>query len=90
MKTFKDLVFEPHKVDPTGTRAIMNFDNDYGVSVITGSMFYTDEGHPYEIAIMYNDTLCYTTPITDDVIGHQTDKDITKVMRQVQLLNEEV
>lgn len=87
MKTFEDLKFKMREYSTMlETQAIMDFPNGYGVSVITGKMFYTSESHPYEIAIMFEGALIYNTYITEDVLGHQTKEDVTKVMKQVQLL----
>ena len=50
MKTFSDLVFKSHSVG-TGTHARLDFTNGWGVSVVTGTMFYTSKAEPYELAI---------------------------------------
>ena len=87
MKTFKDLIFENHPVQSHfNTQAEMNFKNDYGVSVITGEGAYSSDSEPYEVAIKYKGSLTYNTPITDDVIGYQTEDDVTEIMKQVQEL----
>lgn len=90
MKTFKHLKFKPHPANypgcDDGTQARMDFPNGYGVSVITGSMFYSTPDTPYELAILKNGRLCYDTPITDDVLGYLTKKEVTEVMKQVQNL----
>ncbi len=89
MKTFDDLNFETHGNLFSGfdQQATMYFDNGYGVSVITGGNAYTDEDHPYEVAVMLEGVgLTYDTPITDDVIGHCNKDNITDIMRQVQEL----
>jgi len=87
MKTFKDLEFKPHSVQPQyDTQAEIEFDNGYGVSVITGKQAYSSINCPYEIAILYKGSICYSTDITDDVIGYQTEADVTDVMRKVQEL----
>jgi hypothetical protein len=88
MKTFKDLTFtvHPNAYLRYGTQAEMNFDNGYGISVITGEAAYTSDNKPYEIAILFEGNLTYNTHITDDVIGHQDSKDVTRVMQQVQEL----
>ncbi len=90
MKEFKDLIFENKKncfsYGMMGYIAKMYFPNNYGVSVISGGGAYTDKDNPYEIAILYNGKLCYTTHITDDVIGYQTEEEVTEVMKQVQEL----
>lgn len=97
MKTFKDLEFEPHSIASHGIssysdakHAVIYFDNGYGVSVVSGRAFYTDSLHPYEVAVLHcNDGkwgLTYATPITDDVIGHCTERQVTSIMKQVQSL----
>ena len=89
MKTFKDLQFEKHpSAFGFSTQATMNFKNNYGVSVITGSSAYTSDSEPYEIAILYKDELTYNTYITNDVLCYQTEDMVTKVMKQVQELKE--
>lgn len=88
MKTFKDLEFKTHPTGLGGTQATMDFDNGYGVSVITGEMFYTDDEHPYELAITDKNGLCYSTPITDDVIGYLTEQEVEDYMKQIQELPE--
>ena len=91
MKTFEDLVFEA-KSNPmsevmyNGRKASIDFDNYYGVSVIDGFGAYCEEG-TFEIAIIHDGYLCYSTPITDDVIGHQTPEEVTEIMRQIQELS---
>jgi hypothetical protein len=85
MKTFKDLEFKPHTIG-NGLHAKMNFENNYGVSVVkfNGSYGYDDD--LWEVAILYNGSLTYNTHITDDVLGYQTEDDVTNIMKQVQEL----
>jgi len=90
MKTFKDLEFKPHKTGE-GLQARMDFDNDYGVSVVRfkiNGVFgsYTDSDKEWELAVMWKGELTYTTPVTNDVIGHLSARAVTKIMKQVQLL----
>ena len=85
MKTFKDLEFKPHSIG-NGLQAVMNFDNDYGVSVVKFNGSYGYNSDLWEVAILYKDALTYNTDITDDVLGHQTDQDVTDVMEKVQKL----
>jgi hypothetical protein len=88
MKTFKDLKFETHPNFGYGfdTQATMNFENGYGVSVVTGDAAYSSESQPYEVAILKDDKLCYDTHITNDVLGHNTEESVTHIMEQVQNL----
>lgn len=81
MYEFSDLLFMPHYIN--GIHATMNFDNGYGVSVVKGELFYCDED-TFEVAILKDGDICYTTPLTGDVLGYQTAEDITKIMQELQ------
>ena len=85
MKTFKDLEFKPHPIC-NGLQAVMNFGNDYGVSVVKFNGSYGYHQDLWEVAILYKDSLTYNTDITDDVLGYQTEQDVTDVMKKVQAL----
>ena len=93
MKTFKDLVFKPNSVG-NGFLARMDFDNNYGISVVKFRGSYGFEQDLWEVAVMYKGELSYSTPITyhvlglHDVLGFQTDEDVTSVMKQIQELKE--
>lgn len=84
MKTFKDLEFKDHSVQG-GIIAQESFNNSYGVSVVRFNGAYADE-NTFEVAILKNGNLCYTTEITDDVLGYQSESDINEVMKLVQEL----
>lgn len=86
MKTFKDLQFKKQPISD-GLAAKMSFENNYGVSVIRlkGSYGFPDL---WELAVLYHDKLCCTTPITPDVVGHLTESEVTKIMADVQNLKE--
>ncbi len=85
MKTFEDLEFKPHPIG-NGLQVVMNFDNDYGVSVVKFNGSYGYHQDLWEVAILYKDELTYNTDITDDVLGYQTEQDVTDVMKMVQAL----
>ena len=84
LKEFKDLKFHKHKSLSFKSQARMNFPNRYGVSVITGEGAYSSEESPYELAVFYRGKLCYTSGITNDVLGYLTEKDVTFYMERVQ------
>ena len=85
MKKFKDLVFE-RRDDPFGGHAsLLEFDNGYSVSVIYGGSSYSTTG-TYELAVLKDNAVCYDTPITDDVLGHQSKAEVTAIMAKVQKL----
>lgn len=87
MYTIKDLEFKPLW---GGVQAVMFFPNGYGVSVVKHQYSYGGDRGLWEIAVLKgtedNWKLCYDTDITDDVLGYQTDQDVTDVMRRVQEL----
>ena len=99
MITFADLKFETDPeneidstwYDPT-ERACHVFDNHYAVSVIRGPYSYGGREGLYELAVLYmapdssESELVYDTPVTNDVEGHLTPDDVTKLMKQVEAL----
>lgn len=85
MKTFKDLEFKPHSLG-SGRHAVLEFDNNYGVSVLLGELFYSNGIDTYELGILKNGYLCYDTSITDDVLGYLTKDEVTKIMERIQKL----
>lgn len=100
MKIINDLVFNPHPMAEEADKlplylrekyalskqAKMNFENGYGVSVLLGSMFYSNGIDTYEVGILKNGSLCYDTPITNDVIGYITADEVNEIMRKIQEL----
>lgn len=91
MKSFTDLKFETHPnaafLGPAEqARAI--FDNGYGVSVITGAIFYSSGVHEnYELAVTDADTnLVYGHITNGDVLGYLSEDEVTELMHKVQAL----
>lgn len=91
-KTFKDLSFVPHP-NGGGIAARLRFSNDYGISVIRTDYSYGGSEGKFEIAVLeyLNESetsfeLCYSTPVTDDVVGHLTGSQVTKYMKLIQRL----
>ena len=91
---FSDLNFNPHPVGD-GVQAKHFFGNGYGVSVVRFSgMFgggsYGFEEGLYELAVLKGNkddwSICYDTPITDDVRGHLTEDEVTDLLTQVENL----
>ena len=86
MKTFNDLVFEKHPMG-IGIQARIQFDNGFGASVVKGRYTYGGPQGLYEVAVLDKDGhLTYDTMVTDDVIGHLTEQDVTDVLAQIQSL----
>ena len=86
MKTFNDLEFEPHR-NMDGVMSRIMFENGYGASVVKGEYTYGGKDGLYELAVLdSNGDLTYSTPITNDVLGHLSEDDVTKVLEQIQNL----
>lgn len=87
MITMADLKFGVHPAGLGGAHAVVQFDNGYGASVVTGAMFYTGPGTPYELAVLDMDgSICYDSPITDDVCGYLSLQEANDILRQIQEL----
>ena len=81
-----ELNFEQHPSGIGGTRAVVNFDNGFGASVITGERFYTNEEHPYELAVLKNGEICYETKLTDDVLGYLNEEQVNDYLVKIEAL----
>lgn len=44
---------------------------------------YTNDESEWELAVFKKGQICYSTPITDDVMGHLKARDVTRVMNRV-------
>lgn len=89
---FSDLQFQPHPV-AVGVQAKHFFPNGYGVSVvrfrgIAGGGSYGYEQDLYESAVLKgteeNWNICYDTPITSDVLGHQTVEEVEVLLYEIE------
>ena len=69
------------------TQAVKFFDNGYGISVVCGSVFYSNGLDTYEVAAMRGDDIDYENPVVPDgVAGNLTADEVTEVMRRLQEL----
>ena len=92
-KTFDDLKFEQRKDflsfgDERAYQAVIEFENGYGVSVLLGTLFYSNGVDTYEIACIKNDHCVYPkgSSFEYDVIGYRTKDEITELMKEIQEL----
>lgn len=53
-----------------GVQHVYAFPNGYGASVIKTDYSYGGKNGLWEIAVLKDEEICYTSGITDDVIGH--------------------
>lgn len=82
----KDLDFQPHPNKYTGgERAVVTFPNGYSASVLRGGTAYTENG-TYEIAVMRDGQIDYSTPITDDVLGYLSTEEAEQALAGIAAL----
>ena len=66
---------------------VYNFENGYGASVVSHDGSYGGKQGLYEIAVLDSKgDLCYSTPITDDVIGHATEDKVLDTLHRIRML----
>jgi len=86
MDLFKELEFED--VGLGRKQARMEFDNNYGASIMTGAGTFSNKDKPYELAVLYCKSLCYTTNITSDVLGWLTEHEVNQVLNDIKQLKD--
>lgn len=91
MKTFNDLEFKSfgsHEEEHYFMiRGCIMFDNGYGISVVQGKHTYGGKKGLYEIAVLdKNGKICYTSEITNDVIGYLSELEVSDYMIKIQKL----
>jgi hypothetical protein len=84
MKTFNDLRFNTHPMG-VGVLARMDFDNEYGVSVVKTPYTYGGDNGLYELAVFKDGDIHYDNPIANgDVVGYLRPEDVTDAMLVIQ------
>ena len=68
---------------------IYKFLNGYGASVIQSKYSYGHEYGLYELAVLKDGELCYSTPITGDIIGYLTADKVTEHLQRIEELPKE-
>lgn len=81
-----DFIYDPETAGGGMSRATHEFENGYGASVIIGHFSYGGREGLYELAVLHNDSLCYDTHITDDVIGYLTKEEVEGLLDQIAAL----
>ena len=70
-----------------GIGYVYQFENGYGASVVKHDGSYGGKQGLYEIAVLDSGgDLCYSTPITDDVIGHATEDKVLDTLHRIKML----
>jgi hypothetical protein len=74
-----ELTFYRHPI--SGFQALSQFGNGYGLSIVPES-----DGEHYEVAVLKDGSLCYTTAITHDVIRYASVDDVDSYAEMVRCL----
>lgn len=71
---------------PYGIQKEYEFENGYGASAICHQGSYGHEDGLWELAVLWQGDLCYTTPIANDVIGHLTEAEVEHYLEEIKAL----
>lgn len=83
--------FQPQQVREVhgGTQRRYTFANGYGASVVSHMYSYGGNDGLWELGVTGRDgQLCYSTPITDDVVGYLDDNEVDALLVQISQLPE--
>jgi len=80
LSILKAVVRQDHRAG----KAKVDFPNGYTASVISDG--YGEEDGLYEIAVMHNGSLDYSTPVTNDVLGDLTEDEVIKHCNEIAAL----
>ena len=69
-----------------GVQKVYNFPNGYGASVIRHLGSYGYKKGFWELAVLRDGELCYSTDITDDVIGNLNDPEDDNILGKISRL----
>ena len=65
------------------------FDNGYGASVIRNKYSYGHEDGLYELAVLKDNEITYDSPITNDVVGYLTPRQVAVLLQVIEELPSE-
>lgn len=69
-----------------GVQHVYSFPNGYGASVVKHDFSYGGKQGLWELAVLEGEELCYTSGITDDVIGHLSWVNVEKILGEIKSL----
>ncbi len=84
---FDELKFKDHTGGMGGVQAKIMFKNGFGASVIKTPFSYGGPDGLYEVAVLgENGRITYDTPITDDVEGRLSPKNVETILGEIEAL----
>lgn len=79
--------FQLHKkAGISGERYNIYFPNGYGASIVRNQYSYGGDKGLFELAVLKNNEICYSTPITEDVEGYLTEVDVFNLLKKIEKL----
>lgn len=76
--------FIPRLTRPKNGQRLFEFDNGYGLSVINDG--YGSSQGLFEAAVLYQGSIVYDTPITNDVLGYLSEDEVQETIEAVKAL----
>ena len=67
-----------------GVQIIHEFENGYGASVVKHKGSYGWTQDKWELAVLKDGDLCYTSGITNDLIGYLSDVEVTGLLNDIE------
>ena len=59
------------------------FDNGYGASIVCHEFSYGHERGEFEIAVLHGESICYATPITNNVLGYVEPERVDSILKKI-------
>lgn len=69
-----------------GVRKRFEFPNGYGASLVRHTGSYGGDEGLWELGVIRDSDLVYDTPITNDVLGYLTDKEVNQYLEEIKNL----
>lgn len=73
---------ESHFFDGTEQK-LFSFENGYGASIVIGPYTYGGSEGLWELMVLHDNRPCYTSRITDDVIGYLNDAEVDALLEEI-------
>ena len=86
--SFKNL---PNRtIHETRIQYLVFYPNGYGASIVQHKFSYGGDKGLWELAVIKGNNkewdICYSTPITNDVIGHLTENEVDELLIKIETL----
>jgi len=80
----------PRTILDNGSKYLAKYENNYGASIVRSSYSYGGKDGLFELAVLKykgdDCNLCYTTPITDNVIGWLDTQEVGDLLEKIKAL----